>query len=312
MKVLVPDVVEWNLALDGVDVVAFAPRSGIPEEHLDAEVLVLWGVPRWVIRDAAARRPRLRLVQGLMAGTDVVEAAGFGPEVILSSGRGLHDGPVAEHALALILAAARRLDRAMRAQQDHRWAKELGGLQPLDPAGGFRTLRGARVTIWGFGSIGTTLAPLLASLGAQVTGIARSAGERAGFPVVADTDVDRVLRHTDLLVMILPGGPQTRHTLDARRLALLPAHGWVVNVGRGTAVDEQALVAALTAGRLGGAALDVTEVEPLPPDSPLWDAPNTIITPHAAGGRPYGYEELVRANVEALIAGAPLHNVVAD
>jgi phosphoglycerate dehydrogenase-like enzyme len=84
----------------------------------------------------------------------------------------------------------------------------------------------------------------------------------------------------------------------------------VVNVGRGSTVDEPALVAALTEGRIAGAALDVTEVEPLPADSPLWDAPNLLLTPHAAGGRPVGADDLVAANLEALLAGRELRNVV--
>jgi phosphoglycerate dehydrogenase-like enzyme len=84
----------------------------------------------------------------------------------------------------------------------------------------------------------------------------------------------------------------------------------VVNVGRGATVDEPALVAALTDGRIAGAALDVTETEPLPADSPLWKAPRLLLTPHAAGGRPVGADDLIAANLEALLAGAELRNVV--
>jgi phosphoglycerate dehydrogenase-like enzyme len=141
--------------------------------------------------------------------------------------------------------------------------------------------------------------------------VGRSAGERAGFPVVAEDELDAELRQTDVLVMILPSTEATTHALDAARLAALPRHALVVNVGRGTTVDEPALVAALTEGRIAGAALDVTEVEPLPADSPLWDAPDLLLTPHAAGGRPVGSDELVAANLAALLAGGELRNVVA-
>ena len=134
-----------------------------------------------------------------------VFAAGFGRDVVITSGRGLHDRPVAEHTLALVLAAARRLNLLVPAQVEHRWAAELGGVQPIEDHGSFRTLRGARVTIWGFGSIATTLAPLLQALGATVTGLARSAGTRSGFTVVADTDIGTVLPGTDVLIAILPG-----------------------------------------------------------------------------------------------------------
>jgi phosphoglycerate dehydrogenase-like enzyme len=128
---------------------------------------------------------------------------------------------------------------------------------------------------------------------------------------VAEDELDAELRQTDVLVMILPATEATTHALDAARLTALPRHAFVVNVGRGTTVDEPALVAALTEGRIAGAALDVTEVEPLPADSPLWDAPNLLLTPHAAGGRPVGGDELVGANLAALLAGRELRNVVA-
>ena len=129
----------------------------------------------------------------------------------------------------------------------------------------------ARVLVWGFGSIGQTVAPVLQQLGAEVRGVARSAGERSGFPVVAEEDLAQELGQTDVLLMVLPSTAATTRALDADRLAALPAHAYVVNVGRGSTVDEPALVAALSEGGIAGAALDVTSTEPLPADSPLWD-----------------------------------------
>lgn len=290
--------------------VRYDQRAPLPAEHLDAEALVAWGNSTEMLADAASRLARLRWVQTLSAGPDQVLAAGFGPEVVVTSGRSLHDGPVTEHTLALILAAARRLHVLVRAQDEHRWVRELGGRQPIDEVGSFRTLRGAKVLVWGFGSIAATLAPVLRTLGAEVTGVAREAGTRHGFPVVTSRDLPDVLPSTDLLVMILPASEQTRHALDAERLALLPAHAWVVNVGRGTTLDTAALLDALHAGRLGGAALDVFETEPLPADSPLWDEPDVILTPHAAGGRPLGADALISENLHALVAGTQLRNVV--
>ena len=123
-------------------------------------------------------------------------------------------------------------------------------------------------------------------------------------------DVDAVLPTADVLVNILPTAPATDRVVDARRLALLPRKAWLVNVGRGSTVDEDALVEALRAGELAGAALDVTRTEPLPVDSPLWDLPNVIITPHGAGGRPLGAAALIAANALALRRGEPLTNVV--
>jgi phosphoglycerate dehydrogenase-like enzyme len=262
------------------------------------------------MRDAAGRLKKLEWVQTLAAGPDSVLAAGFAPHVVVTDGRSLHDLTVTEHTLALVLAAARRVNLLVRAQLEHRWAGELGGLQPIAPADSFRTLRGAAVAIWGFGGIAASLAPHLKALGATVTGVARSGGERHGFPVVATAELPELLPHTDVLIMILPSTPETRHALDAASLALLPPHAWVVNVGRGSTVDESALLDALRAQRIGGAALDVFEIEPLPSDSGLWDEPNVIITPHAAGGRPIGGTGMVAENLAALLSGEPLRNVV--
>jgi phosphoglycerate dehydrogenase-like enzyme len=311
MKLLLPDSLPLSPQLPGaVTAVTYAASAPVPAEHRDAEGLVVWGSSASDLAAVAGRMPRLRWVQSLAAGPDAVLAAGFGDDVVISSGAGLHDATVTEHALALVLALVRRLPAAARAQAEHRWARELGGVQPLHPEGAVTTLLGARVLVWGFGAIGQTLAPVLRSLGATVRGVARSAGERAGFPVVAVADLEAELGRTDVLVMVLPATAATRHALDDRRLAALPAHAHVVNVGRGSTLDEAALVAALEEGRLAGAALDVTATEPLPADSPLWTAPNLLLTPHAAGGRPVGADALIAANAAALLAGRELRNVV--
>jgi phosphoglycerate dehydrogenase-like enzyme len=309
VKILVPDTVPVDgSAISGATVVPYSATEPLPDRDLDAEALVAWGNSAEQLADAARRLTRLRWVQDLAAGPGATLKAGFADSVQITSGRSLHDGTVAEHALALCLAAARHLNVAVRAQIGHRWAGEIGGLQPLDNAEGLTTLRGARVVVWGFGSIAGTLAPLLSALGADVVGVARTARRVGDHDVI--TDIDEVLPTADVLLMILPGTPATEHSLDARRLALLKPAAWLVNVGRGTTVDEDALVAALRDGRLAGAALDVTAVEPLPPTSPLWDLPNLILTPHAAGGRPLGAAGLIAANAEALREGRPLRNPV--
>ncbi|MFE6970861.1 NAD(P)-dependent oxidoreductase [Isoptericola sp. NPDC057653] len=311
MKILVPGNVPFDLTIDvpGVTVAHYVMRDPVPEEHADADVLVTWSSPQRVLEDAARRMPRLRWVQTLNAGPDQALAAGFAPEVVISSGRSLHDTTVAEHTLALVLASVRRLDRTLAAQRDHVWDRGLGREQARDEA--LFTLRGARVTVWGFGSIAAVLAPLLAALGAQVTGVASTPGERYGYPVVGS--IDEVAPTTDVLVSLLPATDATHHALDARVLGLLPPHARFVNAGRGATVDEEALVAALRAGTLAGAALDVTETEPLPETSPLWDAPHLILTPHVAGGRPQDAAAFVTAQLEAWLAdgAAGLRNVVA-
>ncbi|WP_433043018.1 phosphoglycerate dehydrogenase [Dactylosporangium sp. CS-033363] len=311
MKLLLPDSIDLDLTVPtDVTAVRYAVDAPVPDEHTDAEALVVWGNSAPQLRDSATRLPRLRWIQTLAAGPDAVLAAGFQPDILITSGRSLHDLTVAEHALSLILAAARRLNLLIRAQVGHRWAGELGGLQPVAPPGTFRTLRGANVTIWGFGGIAATLAPHLTALGANVTGIARHPGDRAGYQVLGVGTLPTVLPTTDVLVMILPATDETRHALSADQLYLLPSHAWVINVGRGATVNESAVLAAIRAGRIAGAALDVFETEPLPIDSGLWDEPNVIITPHAAGGRPIGAAALITENLTALRTGAHLRNIV--
>lgn len=208
------------------------------------------------------------------------------------------------------LCGLRRVHLAVRAQLERRWATELGGLQPEYDPHAVTTLRGARVLIWGYGNIARELTGHLQALGATVTGAARSARTENGVSVVGAEGLEDELKRTDVLVMILPGSDSTHHALNAARLALLPARSWVVNVGRGTAIDQQALLEAVRGGKLAGAALDVTDPEPLPSDSPLWDEPGIIITPHAAGGRPLDAAPLIEANVRAYLAGEPLRNVL--
>ena len=310
MRLIVPTDAPFVLdPIAGVEVLSYDPDADLTEDQLAADAAVIWGFASPIIGQLVPA-PNLRWIQALTAGPDPVLAAGFPDRVQVTTGRGFHDETVAEHTVALALAGLRQIPESLAAQAEHRWAGELSGFRPLRDGTTLTTLIGSRVTIWGFGSIGRTAAARFAALGASVTGVARSAGERDGFPVMATDDVDALLPDTDVLVLVLPKSPATDHVLDARRLALLPSYAWVVNVGHGNAIDEDALVAALQAGTLGGAALDVMQVEPLPPDSPLWDAPRTILTPHNAGGRPLHTKEFVTDNLRRLLAGEPLRNSV--
>ncbi len=312
MKLLYPT----SLALDtgllegfGATLSPYDVDKALPSEHCDAEVLVTWANSAAMLKDAAEKLTDLRLIQSLAAGPNDVLAAGFSESVTVTSGSGLHDRTVAEHTLGLLLNAARRFYETRDLQTERRWPGHLGGPQPDRPKDSFRTLRDARVLLWGYGNIAKALTPHLKLLGAHVRGVARSAGVRDGTEVFAEDTLPQLLPQTDALVMILPGSEATRHALSSERLALLPPHAWVVNVGRGTSVDEAALVRALYADKLGGAALDVFETEPLPATSPLWDAPNLIVSPHAAGGRPQGAEALIADNLRRFLAGQSLKNV---
>ncbi|KAI0006443.1 D-isomer specific 2-hydroxyacid dehydrogenase [Xylariaceae sp. FL0662B] len=313
MKLLYPT----SLKLDIDSLKGFAPtlhpydvKAPIPDDLIDAEILVTWTNSADNLKDAAKRMTNLRWIQSLAAGPNDVLAAGFPPSVIVTTGSGLHDRTVAEHALGLLLTAARRFDQMREYQLRGLWPGHLGGPQPDRPADRFTTLRDANVLIWGYGNIAKTLAPHLTAWGATVRGVARSPGVRDGTEVFAEDRLPELLPRADALVMILPGSASTANALNAERLRLLPRHAWVVNVGRGTSVDEEALADALEQGRIGGAALDVFVKEPLPADSRLWKAPNLILSPHAAGGRPQDAEQLIAYNLRRFLAGQGLKNVI--
>ncbi|KAF7548521.1 hypothetical protein G7046_g8651 [Stylonectria norvegica] len=314
MKLLYPTSLNFDIrSLEGfcVELIPYNVKKPIPDNNLDAEILVTWTNTAANLEDAARRLKNLRWIQSLAAGPNDVINAGFDTsKIAVTTGSGLHDHTVAEHALGLLLNAARRFYEMRDYQLKGEWPGHLGGPQPDRPSGSFRTLRDARVLIWGFGNIAKTLTPHLVGLGAKVRGLARHAGVRDGIEVFDESKLQELLPQTDALVMILPGSDSTRHALNAERLGLLPKHAWVVNVGRGTSVDEDALLKALEAGDIGGAALDVFETEPLPSSSPLWKAPNLIVSPHAAGGRPQGAEVLIAENLRRFLASQNLKNTI--
>ena len=308
MKLLYPNTLKFNAALiTGFPALTLhrydAKASTLPADLLDADILVTWANAPANLSFAAKNLPNLRWIQSLAAGFDTAR-------VKIATGSGLHDQTVAEHTLGLLLNAARRFDEMRDWQVRGQWPGHLGGPQPDREAGSFRTLRDARVLVWGFGNIAKCLTPHLVGLGATVRGVARTAGVRDGVEVVGEDKLADVLPETDALVMILPGDATTRHVLNRERLALLPKHAWVVNVGRGSSVDEEALFEALEKEEIGGAALDVFETEPLPEGNKLYKAKNLILSPHAAGGRPRGAEELIVDNLQRFLAGKELRNVI--
>ncbi|KAI0394277.1 D-isomer specific 2-hydroxyacid dehydrogenase [Xylariaceae sp. FL0594] len=318
MKLLYPTSLKLDTAqLEGfgVSLHAYDVKAPIPDDLVDAEIMITWANSGDNLRDAASRMKQLRWIQSLAAGPNDVLSAGFdrsssSSSTIVTTGSGLHDRTVAEHAMGLLLLAARRFDEMRDHQLRAQWPGHLGGPQPDRPRDRFTTLRDARVLIWGYGNIAKTLAPHLAAWGATVRGIARSAGVRGGVEVFTEDALPDLLPRTDALVMILPGSESTKNALNAERLRLLPKHAWIVNVGRGTSVDEDALADALERGDIGGAALDVFVKEPLPAESRLYSARNCFVSPHAAGGRPQDPEVLIADNLRRFLAGQELKNLI--
>jgi phosphoglycerate dehydrogenase-like enzyme len=300
MKILIPDSIALPFPVNAVDnYVVYSITAPFTPAHVDAQMLVLWGNSATNLHSAVHDLPNLQLVQTLAAGPDAALAAGFAPHITICSGWSLHDGPVAEHALAMLLYVIRGIDQLVVAQQARVWDTRIGKDQTVPATQGLYTLVGATVVILGYGSIAAALTPLLQGLGATVIGVATSAGERYGHPVSAMTDVHQVLPQADVVLSLLPALPSTERLVDGAFLARLKPSAVFVNVGRGKTVDEDALVDALKTGQLRAAALDVTYVEPLPAASPLWDCPNLLLTPNVAGGRPQGAVAWVQAHVAA-------------
>ncbi|MCI8328742.1 MAG: D-2-hydroxyacid dehydrogenase [Oscillibacter sp.] len=215
---------------------------------------------------------------------------------------------IAEHVVMVMLMLLRRMPEYEAIVRARGWENKL----PI------RSIRDNRFTILGTGNIGRNVAERLRGMGAaKITGLCRSpSGNPAGFDEVLPIfRLDEVLPRTQNLVMALPGTAETRHILNRERIDLLPAGACVVNVGRGTAVDQEALIEALNGGRLAGAALDVMDPEPLPPDHPLWSAKNLILTPHVSGNMTLGYTcdrnvEMFCEDLQNYAQGRPLSHLV--
>ncbi|MFD3584576.1 D-2-hydroxyacid dehydrogenase [Streptomyces sp. NPDC058683] len=215
---------------------------------------------------------------------------------------------VAAHTMALVLALARQLPRYVRDQAAATWAPDWSD-NAVIPLGE------ARALVVGAGAVGAETGRLLAAFGTRVEGIdPRVTTPPSGFDRVQPPDhLDRMLPWADIVVLTVPHTPRTEGLMDADRLASMKPGACLVNVGRGPTVRLDDLVAALDGGRLRGAALDVMEDEPLPPDHPLWRHPKALITPHVAGAGPHAAErrfEVLLDNARRFAAGQPLTNVV--
>lgn len=291
---------------DGVTVAVWDPEAGdAPESVRERIELVLW--PDIIRTEAVARLhglPRLKVLQLQSAGFD--HMLGRTPRgVSLCNGRGVHSDETAEWAVTLTVAIVRGLPLYLDQQRAHTWR--------VVPRRTF--LAGSHVMVIGAGSIGTEIAKRLKPYKVTVTSVGRTSrttpdGER----VLSLDEAMDVLTEVDAVILIVPATPDTRHLVDAAFLARMKDDSYLVNVARGAVVDAEALRKECASGRIT-AALDVTDPEPLPADSPLWDTPNLYITPHVAGEQSrYSEErvlEILRQQVEAYRAGRPQLNVVA-
>lgn len=272
-----------------------------------------------------SRVPRLRWLATAGAGIDdLVPLDPWARGLTVTNGSGVHAVPMAEYVLGAALLATERLtDRLANQGQQRAWMEVRRSL-----AG--RGLRGRTALVVGYGSVGREVARLLHACGVRILAIKADPGERAdhGWSEPGTGDPDGVIperlegptaladlaRHADLVVLTLPGTPATSGIVGAEVLGVMRPDAWIVNVGRGSAVDEAALLDALRAGRIGGAVLDVTSIEPLPPDHPLWSEPRCVVTPHVSGmgDAQAGWHRVALLLAEQLrrdAAGKPLLNV---
>lgn len=247
--------------------------------------------------------PSLRWIASVSSGVDQYPMKRLmDADVVVTSARGINAVPVAEHAMALLLACTRRIGQSTREAVRHAWVRRSSKME----------LQDSTLVVFGLGAIGEEIAKRAMAFGMDVIGIKRNPESYTG--VVRDvrgpSQLVEACRSAEVLVSAVPGGPSTRHMIDADVIAAL-GRGIVVSVGRGSAVDESALLSALENRELLAAGMDVFAIEPLPPDSRLWDIPTVVLTPHIGGSGPrYGerWVELFERNLAALSGKAAWEN----
>ncbi len=226
------------------------------------------------------------------------------PNCLFTNSAGAYGVTISEHVLMVLLMLLRRMPECQRWMASRTWRS----------AEQIRSVYGLRTTVVGMGDVGTQVARRLKAMGAAVRGVRRHVGRGAdpAFDAVyAAGELEGLLPDTDALILCLPATGETAGLMNRARIELLPDDACLINVGRGSAVDQEALMDALRGRRLAGAALDVMSPEPLPPDHPLWRAPNVILTPHCSGDTTLGYTkervvDMFLENLERYAAGQPL------
>ena len=289
-----------------------ASGSGSPEAAAaatGAEIYIGYGIASGV---AGAGKGTLRWVHSGTAGIGSSLEHLRGTGIQLTNSAGIHAEPMADWVIAAIAYFARGLDRMVAGQRAGRWDKEVF----TDSPDAVRELRDLQVGILGLGGIGNAVARRALALSMPVAGVRRRP-ERGGLPgtrwVGPLTDLGRLAAESDVLVIAAPHTAQTAGAVDRGVLERLPRQALVINVSRGSLLDEQALLALLDAGKLGGAALDVFATEPLPAGHPFWSHPRVLISPHVSAVTSRFWERetaLIVENIRRYLAGAPLTNVV--
>ncbi|MHB8574035.1 MAG: D-2-hydroxyacid dehydrogenase [Dehalococcoidia bacterium] len=259
--------------------------------------------------DLLQRAPRLRWFHTFGAGIDQYVRSGFlRPGLIFTNGSGPTAIPIAEHCLMSMLMLAKGAPAYVRQQDARSWSRAVPGSE----------LHGKTVGVIGLGQIGAEAARLAKAFGCRVIGMRRSVGQPREHADGVDLllgphDLLRLLAESDFVLLAAPATPDTKALINAQTLAQMKRGACLINIARGSLVDEAALLAALQSGSLAGAALDVFDPEPLPPASLLWEQSNVIVTPHVSSASEHTMSrqvEIVRQNLRRYLLGEPLLNVV--
>ncbi|HYP75792.1 MAG TPA: D-2-hydroxyacid dehydrogenase [Polyangiaceae bacterium] len=286
-------------------VVSAAQLVERPQWLAEAEILYT----HHIAADRVASAPNLKWVQTLGAGVEWL----LTPEIrqrqdlIVTNTSGIHAQPIAEHVFGFVLMFAHQLHRATRQQLAHNW--DSNALR-----NDVTTLSGATLGIVGLGAIGRRIAEIAGSFGMRVIALKRSPGASPGVErVFGPGQLTPFLKEAEYVINTLPLTPQTRGLFGPAEFAAMRSDAVFVNIGRGGTVQTEALVDALKSGRIAGAALDVTDPEPLPQEHALWGLENVILTPHYSGAHP-GYMQRASAifleNLVSYLAERPLTHVV--
>ena len=291
-----------------LQVVHLPDYERVDQEITDAEIVVAWSIRpaqivtakklRWIHSTATA-------VHQLMF-PELVNS-----DIVVTNAREVHGPVVAEHVIALIFALAKKVANAVRFQQKHDWAQQ----RMFDELPRVREVAGAVIGLIGLGAIGRAVAKSAKALGMRVMAVREhpEKGSDGADTVLGPAQIEEIFRQSDYVVLAAPVTDSTKAIASAERLALMKPDACLINVGRGALVDESALAAALRDEKIGGAALDVFSKEPLAADSPLWDVPNLLITPHTAALTEKQWErhyELFAENLRRYLKGQPLLAVV--
>ncbi len=288
----------------GLQFALFHKAAGVTGNLADVDVMIMFGIE---VRDEMlAGAPKLKWIQSLATGVDhFLRCPSLKPDVLITSGRGIHGAPMREQVVYLMMAVSRDAKRQVEDHQHHIWQRRL-----------WSTLHGKTAVVVGTGIVGAAIGELLKAFGMHTIGVTRTPRRAAGFDETMPADrLPEAAAKADYLINVLPASEGNIGLFGAKVFGAMKPSAYYISAGRGQTVDEDALASALGERRIAGAGFDVFQAEPLPPESPFWQLPNVFITPHI-GGYVVEYEDfvmpLVIDNMRLFLAGrhGDMQNIV--